>query len=296
MNTAPAKIILFGEHTVVYGYPAVAVPFTALAATADSTAAPAGNGLTIKAHDTGEEFHLVAGEETFGGPMLFAIQLALAEFKAEVPDAVIDLRSTIPIGGGLGSGAAITTALIRELAVLVGAQVDNETLNRLVYETEKLYHGNPSGIDNTTIVFNRPVYFVRGQAPVPLQLTKPLVLVVADSGVQGSTREAVATEPMFERIGVIVNQARAALEKGDYPALGPLMVENHGLLRSLTVSGPQLDTLVTAALDAGAFGAKLSGGGRGGNVIALTEPDTAAQIAASFRGAGAVKTWITVIG
>jgi mevalonate kinase len=198
--------------------------------------------------------------------------------------------------------------LIRELAVLVGAQVDNETLNRLVYETEKLYHGNPSGIDNTTIVFNRPVYFVRGQAPVPLQLTKPLVLVVADSGVQGSTREAVAdvrafrdnnpvaTEPMFERIGVIVNQARAALEKGDYPALGPLMVENHGLLRSLTVSGPQLDTLVTAALDAGAFGAKLSGGGRGGNVIALTEPDTAAQIAASFRGAGAVKTWITVIG
>jgi len=307
MNTSPAKIILFGEHAVVYGYPAIAVPFTSVSTTVTASAGEPGSGVLIRAHDMGQEYRVVRDNETFGGPLAFAVQVLLAELKASLPDLIFDIHSTIPVGGGFGSGAAVTAALMRELAAALGYPIDAARLNALVYEVEKLFHGNPSGIDNTTIVYERPVYFVRGQPPQPFQIGARFQLIIADSGIAGSTmqtiedvrrfREAnpVAAGPLFERIGMLVDAARSHIEAGTPELLGGLMTENHGLLRALTVSSALLDRLVTVALQAGALGAKLSGGGRGGNVIALASADDLLNVTAALRGAGAVHTWVTTV-
>jgi mevalonate kinase len=306
-SSAPAKIILFGEHAVVYGYPAIAVPFSTIAVTAEAISTTQSTGLILYSAETQREYQVAPNSAETLEPLAFAAQLALNELQVAPPNLRIELRSTIPMGGGFGSGAAVATAIMREIAAFFGHPFPAERLNALVYEVEKQFHGTPSGIDNTTIVYNHPVYFVRGQPPQPFRIGAPLTLVVADSGIHSSTKDTVAdvrkyretnpvaAAPMFERVGMIVDTAKDLILKGEIAALGPLMVENHGILRSLTVSSEQLDELVTAALEAGALGAKLSGGGRGGNVIALVKPTLAHEVAAAFRGAGAVRTWVTSV-
>jgi mevalonate kinase len=306
-SSAPAKIILFGEHAVVYGYPAIAVPFSAIAVTAEATPTD-GGGLVVYSRELNREFRIDPNAPEFSEPLVHIAQMVLTDLHVAQPNLRIELRSTIPMGGGFGSGAAASAALIRALAAHFGHTFTPERLNAMVYESEKILHGNPSGIDNTTIVYNHPVYFVRGQPPQPFEIGAPLTLVVADSGIPSSTKETVAdvrayreanpvaAAPMFERIGMIVNAAKEAIMQGKINAIGPLMTENHGILRALTVSSSVLDRLVSAALDAGALGAKLSGGGRGGNVIALVKPHDAVSITAAFRGAGAVRTWATTVG
>src|SRR4029077_7481083 len=108
------------------------------------------------------------------------------------PDLNIEVTSTIPFASGFGSGAAVAAALIRELSAALGKPLDGDELNGLVYEVETMHHGTPSGIDNTVIVKNAPVYFIKGQEPQTFSIGRPFTLVVADSGVQGSTRETVA--------------------------------------------------------------------------------------------------------
>lgn len=303
MQNAPAKIILFGEHAVVYGQPAIAVPFGTLTATATAVPAPPGAGLTILARDLHAVLHVHSGSETLDNALTYAAQLTLARAGAAPPDLTLEVGSTIPIGSGFGSGAAISAALIRELAAALGARFDNETVNGLVYEVEKLYHGTPSGIDNTVVVYNMPVYFVRGQAPELFGVGRPLTFVIANSGVSASTKESVGDVrklyeaqpdqigPILEQIGALVRSARAAIQSGDLPTIGRLMDEDHELLRQLTVSSPLLDDLCAAAREAGALGAKLSGGGRGGNVIALAEPSAAYRVSSAFRAAGAAHLW-----
>ncbi len=305
-SRAPAKIILFGEHAVVYGQPAIAVPFETLCATAEAVVAPRKTGLIIRAHDTGKEFRVLREGRTTHA-LAIAAQLVLREIDAPTLDLIINVRSTIPVASGMGSGAAVTTALMRELSRALGKPLEGESLNKLVYEIEKLYHGTPSGIDNTVIVFGHPVYFIRGTAPELFSVGKPLTLIIADSGIAHSTRETVgdvrslydADTPritsILERIGALSQLARPAIEKGDESAVGALMNENHTLLAALTVSSEVLDRLVQAATDAGALGAKLSGGGRGGNVIALAQPATAERVEMALRDAGAINTWQTVI-
>ncbi len=207
----------------------------------------------------------------------------------------------------MGSGAAVSAALIRELSTAIGSPLEGDELNALVYEVEKLHHGTPSGIDNTVIVKGAPVYFVRGQEPQAFEIGAALTFVIGDTGVQSSTREAVSgvrelydNEPetyqgFFEEIGALVDEARRHIEQGSIADIGQLMNRNHHLLNLLTVSSPLLNTLVGAARDGGALGAKLSGGGRGGNMIALAEPTTAGKVAGALRAAGAVRTWTTIL-
>lgn len=307
MSRAPAKIILFGEHAVVYGQPAIAAPFEALYASAEARPGTPGKGLLIRALDTGKQYRVRANETQYRDALAIAAQLVLRHLNVPPPDLVLELRSTIPIASGLGSGAAVTTALMRELSRAVGKPLTNEPLNKLVYEIETLYHGTPSGIDNTVIVFGHPVYFIRGAAPELFGVGTPLTLIIADSGIPHSTRETIGdvrklfeadpanTVPILEGIGRLSHLARRAIEEGDEATIGGLMTENHRLLASLSVSSDVLDRLVRAARDAGALGAKLSGGGRGGNVIALVRPATAEGVAAALSEAGAATTWQTVI-
>lgn len=305
MHSAPAKIILFGEHAVVYGQPAIAVPFTAICAKADAQRARRGSGLTIKAHDIGKVLRVTP--HATGNPLVFAARLTLDKLNRRPPDLTIHIRSTIPVASGFGSGAAVTAALIRELSAALDSPVEGDALNDLVYEIEKLHHGTPSGIDNTVIVKGAPVYFVRGLPPEPFTIGRPFTLVIANSGIPASTRETVGAvrklyeadpptyQRIFDEIGGLVREARAAIEQGDAPRIGFLMDRNHEYLQSLTVSSEALDKLIKAARDAGAVGAKLSGGGRGGNVIALADPADAERIASAFREAGAAMTWLTTV-
>jgi len=296
-RSAPGKVILLGEHAVVHGRPAIAVPVTQVRATAALETAPPGSGLSIVASDLNRSFSLSTASRD--EPLAAAARLALAHLASPEPDATATVRSTLPIASGLGSGAAVSTALIRALAAFLGHAPEPATINVLVFEVEKIHHGTPSGIDNTVIVYEQAVYFMRGRPIERLTVSTPFTLLVGDTGVPSPTKRAVTDvrwawerdpahyDALFDQIGDVTDEARRAIEIGDIEELGMLMTENHALLMEMGVSSPQLDDLVDAAQFAGALGAKLSGAGRGGNMIALAEDDLAEEIAQALREAGA---------
>ncbi len=304
--SAPGKIILFGEHAVVYGQPALAVPVTQVQARANVRAAARSTGCRLLAPDVQLERDL--SDLDADHPLAAAVHLTLKALgRTTCPGLEIRITSSIPVASGLGSGAAVSVALIRALSAHLGQPLDDETVNRLAYEVEKIHHGTPSGIDNTVVTYAQPVWFVRGQPVRRLQVRAPFTLVIGDTGLPAPTRAAVAdvrrlwqTDParcerLFAAIGSLTRSARMVLRRCEPHQLGPLMDENHALLQELTVSSPQLDALVQAARAAGAWGAKLSGGGRGGNMIALAPPGQAERIAAALRAAGAAQTLITTV-
>jgi mevalonate kinase len=308
--TAPGKVILFGEHAVVYGRPAIAVPVTDVSARATISPGEAGEGVQILAAD------VPAPDGTRGGhryrlrdapaddPLGASVDLALETFLRDgpEPDVLVEITSTIPIARGMGSGAAVATAVVRALGRHFGRDPRPEEISPLVYEVEKLHHGTPSGIDNTVVAYAQPVFFVRGEGMQRLSVGAGLNLVIADTGVVSSTRDVVGDvrrrwsadteryEGLFDEIGAVARLAKSALERGDPKAVGRLMTENHDLLVTLAVSSPELDTLVRAAEQAGALGAKMSGAGWGGNMLALVEAGNAPAVASALQKAGAVST------
>jgi mevalonate kinase len=294
----PGKVILFGEHAVVYGQPAIAVPITQVRATATVEPAPPGSGLAIAVPDLGKSISL--GTAPQDEPLTAAARLTLAHLSTPEPDATLTISSTIPISSGLGSGAAVSAALVRALAGFLGHTLEPAQVSALVFEVEKIHHGTPSGIDNTVVAYEQPVYFVHGRPVKRLPVGAPLNLLIGDTGTRSPTKHVVERvrqarehsparyDALFDQIGDIVNEARRAIEAGDVETLGPLMDDNHGLLIELGVSSSKLDELVETARFGGAMGAKLSGAGQGGNMIALVEEDCVDEVAQALREAGAV--------
>jgi mevalonate kinase len=304
-SSTPGKIILFGEHAVVYGRPALAVPVTQVHANVDVSDSSRA-GIWIDAPDV----HLHAELNTLPSDHPIASMIHNFLFLSRVspfPNLEIRITSTIPVASGLGSGAAVTVALTRALAAHLNHSMTDEEVNAFAYEIEKLHHGTPSGIDNTVVTYARPVYFVKGQPMEIFKVGQPFTIVIADTGISAPTKESVGEvrklweadktewESVFDKIGEIVKQARQAMESGKWEKLGDLMNKNHGLLQELTVSSPELEQLIEAARNAGALGAKLSGGGRGGNMIALVQPEIAEAVSSSLKEAGAKNTIITQV-
>jgi mevalonate kinase len=317
LASAPGKIILFGEHAVVYGRPALAVPVTQLTTDVETDRPIETN---FRGKDWREAVFIEAPgirlSSTLAGllarrrpdPLATVILGALQAAGVDsLPPTTIRITSSIPVASGFGSGAAVSVALIRAISSAVHRPLSDEQVNALAYEAEKLHHGTPSGIDNTVITYARPVYFVKGQPIETFHAGKPFTIVIGYSGVAASTRESVGDvrklweadaarwESVFDRVGEIVKAARQKIEAGDADALGPLMDANHALLQEMTVSSPELDRLVAAARSAGALGAKLSGGGRGGNMIALIPPAAREPVEASLRAAGAQRVLVTTV-
>ncbi len=306
--TAPGKVILFGEHAVVYGRPAIAAPVSQVRAKAIVIAEPKSPPGLVRliAPNIGMNTTLEALPENH--PLAVVIRKAAAELKlVRIPACSIQITSTIPIAGGMGSGAAVSAAILRALSASVGHPLSDEQVSALVYEAERIYHGDPSGIDNTVVTYARPVYFVKGQPIEVLKVKTPFTLVIADSGVRSPTAVAVGAvhqawesnpeqfEQLFDAAGAIAVSAREAIESGKVEALGPLMNENQALLRQMGVSSPELEALIGAALSAGAQGAKLSGAGRGGSMIAPVTPEASAQVTQALLNAGSVGTIVTEI-
>ena len=304
MYSAPGKLILAGEHAVVYNQPALAIPLMAVRAQVAITSAARGAGLTLHAPDLGEVWRLQGA-----APLSDLAGRTLRLLDLPEPDATLTLTSSIPIASGMGSGAAVGAALVRALAGLAGQPLDAATISALVYESERAFHGTPSGIDNTVVAYEQPIIFQRqatGQPRIaPLAVGGPWHFVVGDTGVASHTKAVVgdlrqrwqadpaAYEPRFAAIGALVEAIAPALRTAAGPALGRLLDRNHAALVELGVASAELDRLVLAARDAGAWGAKMSGAGWGGVMLALVAFEHVGYVAAALRRAGATRVWTT---
>ncbi|MSP11733.1 MAG: mevalonate kinase [Chloroflexi bacterium] len=320
-TSAPGKTILIGEHAVVYGKPAIAVPVTQLLAQVDVFRAPAGSGMRILSLDLGctidteysqreysQQLSILSKtthpSEMPSDPLPYVVYQTLQYLGLDhPPDVILQIHSDVPLGRGLGSSAAVATALVRATCLVSGHSLPPEEISHIVFQTEILQHGTPSGIDNTVIAYEQPIFYSKGRPLERLHLHRPLHLCIGDTGIPASTRATVAavrqnwerdpakSEGYFNEIGQIVTEARLALEIGQMSRLGQLLTANHHLLQQLQVSSPELDRLVVAALQAGALGAKLSGGGGGGIMLALVNPGIMEQVQRALKAAGASQTW-----
>jgi mevalonate kinase len=305
--SAPGKVILAGEHAVVYGRPAIAVPVWERVARATIRPSDAGSGCWIIAHDLKRRIQLASAAEDDAMALVARATLAHLNLPTN-PDWQIELSSEIPIASGLGSGAALNAALVRAIHAQAGITPDPAQVSSLVYLGEQIYHGTPSGIDNTVVSYGEPVWFIKGNSPTVFSPASPFTLAIADSGIASPTHETVGGvrrrreadpqryEQLFDAIGEVVWEVRRMIEAGESEALGPLFDRNHALLQELGVSTPKLDELVAAAKGAGALGAKLSGGGGGGNIIALVNSTTADRVTDALQAAGAVRVVVTTVG
>ncbi len=305
--TAPGKFILFGEHAVVYGEPALAFPVTTVQARATVSALIKGNPgeIYIEAPDISLSAPVLDLDPDH--PLRAAVYAVLGEkAPGKNPACKIQISSTIPPASGLGSSAAVSVAIIRALSAFLGQRLSDKQVSQLAFQVEKIHHGTPSGIDNTIIAYQEPIYYLKGEPFQFLSINKPFLILIADSGSPGQTREAVLQvrqyrindperyDSIFKSIGNISKEAKELITTGSPVELGPLMDENHSLLQELEVSSPDLDRLVNAAREAGALGAKMSGGGLGGNIIVLVD-EGVDQVIEALNSAGAVNTIISPI-
>jgi mevalonate kinase len=287
---APGKIILLGEHSVVFGKLALAasLPY----------------GVTVRAEAA-----------TSGGIELWGNQIpddprvrqasALIAAAVGVQHARAHLSSELPPGGGLGSSAAFAVALTRALAGLSGFDLTEERLSKIGLASEQLFHGKPSGVDHTVSALGGLLRFWKGPPPrsSPVQARLPIPLVVALTGqkrdtgqhvlslVQRAAEDPATFDPLIDRLGVLAEEGTLDVEAGDFERLGPKMNEAHELLSRCGVSSESLDAIVKAARGAGALGAKLTGAGGGGAAIALApnpEPVIRAIQAAGYAARVAI--------
>jgi mevalonate kinase len=304
--SAPGKIILCGEHAVVYGQPAIAIPIFDVKTTCKVFALPgiSENKVVIKAPVIGVDSSVTQLEPTH--PLRQIIKILLDYFKIDhLPSCEIRIDSTIPVASGMGSSASTSVAMIRALSEFIGHPLENKIINLLAFEAEKIHHGTPSGIDNTVITYAKPILFIKNEEIRIIQNKKPLFFVIADTGIRSSTAKVVAEimqqhekdpdfyNASFEKIGSLTQESLKYLSTGDFVNLGKALTENHTFLQSIGVSCTELDVLVEAALHGGAYGAKLSGGGQGGNMLALVPENLAESVSSNLTKAGAVSTRLT---
>jgi mevalonate kinase len=278
-GTARCKVILLGEHAVVYGTPAVAVGID--------------RGVRATAERADRNSLLLGGVEVFEGDDSEAARAFFALLQASRVDSFrVEVTVDIPPGAGLGCSAACGVAIARAL--------DPQASNALVLDRamawERVFHGNPSGIDAAVAATGAALYFRRGHAFEPLALGAPLLLCIGRGAGISGTREMVDfvasqrasrpafVEDTFEAIGALVDDARRALSEGNIQTLGSLLDRNQELLAGLQLSTPDIDELCRSARAAGALGAKLTGAGGGGAVIAL--------VASRAAGERVVDSWI----
>lgn len=305
---APGKIILFGEHAVVYGQPAIAIPVNKVNATARvfPEIGAQHKQIRIKAPDI--HFDALYSDLPEQHPFASAIRLTLGAVTLDQPPPLtLVISSTIPIAAGMGSSAAISVAIIRALSDYLGQPLPAEVISSLAFEVEKIHHGTPSGIDNYVIAHQKPVFFTHNQPIEHLTVEQPTHWVIADTGEKTPTKKTVSDvrekhtadpntfDGIFHQIGQIAVKAKPALITADTALLGRLMNENQRLLAQLTVSSPRLEALIDAARTAGAVGAKLSGSGRGGNMIALAPFQNIDIIATALKNAGAARVITTTL-
>lgn len=292
------KVILFGEHFVVHGVPGIV---SAIDSSTDAEVKKAAKGLNVK-----DERKTAKGySEEKRLQQIESIERMLKAMDLD-PQTPLDIwiGGTLPGFSGLGASAASSVAIARAINEELNLNLSNERINAIAYEGEKAYAGNPSGIDNTAATYGGLMWFKKNPAGgsdlvEKIYIRKPAEIVIGSTGKVANTKamvEGVADrkkkdpqkyDPLFKQAESLAIAGRKALEAGDLKKVGALMNENHRILQEIGVSSKELDLLVDMALKQGAFGAKLTGGGGGGCMLALT-PGKEAQgkVASAFKTAG----------
>lgn len=301
IGEAHGKIILLGEHSVVYGEPSIAIPFPAAKVITTVTEATENTRIDC------DFYHgLLNDMPELLESLKETIRVCLARVNQSAANLHIQIESQIPAERGMGSSAAVSVATTRAIFNFFNQPLGKAELLEITDISEKIAHGNPSGLDALMTSTSNPCYFVKGQEFEPLKMNLDSYLVVGDTGKTGQTKEAVAsiaykltqqdkemTKNKLSQLGELAKTGRFFLEHNKQVTLGQNMSLVHQLLTELGVSSSELNHLVKTAMNQGALGAKLTGGGRGGCMIALAHsPQIAESISHALLESGAKKTWI----
>ncbi len=283
MNSGFGKTILFGEHFVVYGIPAIASQIDR-----KTTAAIEEYDDGVVVSTLGLEKNSLDNEKLKG--LKESLNIILKELELEDKSFHLKIDSDIEVGSGMGSSAALAVGTVRALNEKYSLGLNDEKINKVAHESEKHFHGTPSGIDDTVATFGGLVWFQKNLEGGPntieqFSLKQPLKIVIGCTGKKGNTGELVAGvrekkeanpeeyEKIFKEAEELVKNAKKALQDGNNEEIGKLMNQNHDLLVKIGVSTDELEELCSTALEKGAKGAKLTGAGGGGCMIALTPTD-----------------------
>ena len=300
VGEAPGKIILMGEHAVVYGAPAIALPFFSV-----------GVKCTVRSHPGDTYIKSVCYE----GPLTTSpssvegikklIEVTLEYLQQENKDLRIIIESLIPPQRGLGSSAAVSVAIVRALFDAYHTVLSFDILNQLVSIAESIHHFKPSGLDAATILNEKLTVYQKGNPFYNPKSTLEGYLVVGDSGIEGNTKQAVSEVKQrfednpnemrehIEQISQLTLKTELALLENNIHTVGVSMLQAHSHLKKMGVSDATMDNYVEVAMDAGAFGAKITGGGKGGCMIAIVNSVIEAEkISQELLKAGMKQTWV----
>ncbi|MDG1463128.1 MAG: hydroxymethylglutaryl-CoA reductase, degradative [Gammaproteobacteria bacterium] len=300
------KIILLGEHSVVYGRHAIAcpIPLNTRAHVEDCD-----DGVHLLIPKWGVEYQLNPVKENRRSFELAASEI-LEKLGLGNRGMRIEVFPDLPRGMGMGGSAALAVAVVRAIDQHFKLGLSADQINEFALESEKTAHGKPSGIDNTMATFGQPLVFRKGEPPMVelLNIPEPIWVVVGMTRSEGLTaktvqavREAHARQPqiyekIFDDIDNLTLRGVAAIQENDMATLGELMNINQGLLNALQVSTPELEAGIQLARDSGALGAKLTGGGGGGAMLALCKNETHANDVATVLNNGNLKSMTFSIG
>lgn len=299
-GSAIGKIILIGEHSVVYGQPAIAIPFPS--AKIQTTIVKSDNETLLDTF-------------SYKGPLIDApnsllgltsvIKEVLKSFDKALTGFNIKIDSTIPSERGMGSSAAVASSTIRALYRFFNRKLDVNALTKLVNFSERIVHGNPSGIDTAIVVNEKSLYYIKGEPLEQFDASIDGYLIVADTGEKGMTKFAVSKVKKFiddnphkgtdiiNLLGKLTMEARVVIKENNNVALGEIMNKSQNLLNELGVSNDTIDKLVKVSLENKALGSKLTGGGLGGCIITLcANKEDALNISKALLNNGAENTWI----
>lgn len=295
------KIILIGEHAVVYGEPAIAFPFNKTHVTA--TISDEKESFLTSRYHVGK---LREAPRQLKSIMALSTKL---QHSLHTSDFHLKIESTIPAARGMGSSAAVAVAITRAFFDWQEQALDQETLLSFVNFAEKIAHGNPSGIDAAAASGDQPIFFERKQTLSTFPMNIDAYLLVADTGILGQTRDAVQavseqleknnsqTSLTLQEIGLLTDQAKKAIIHNQPEILGTVMTQAQNCLKSLRVSNDRLDELIELVLRHQALGAKLTGGGRGGCFLVLVKTQQqAAELSQLLKVHGVANTWIQGLG
>lgn len=301
IGTSHAKIILMGEHSVVYGQPAIALPLPSVQLSVTLSSRQDNQRIIKSRYYHGSLENLPSS--MIGIKKL--IDTLSARFNDHETGWDLKIESQLPAERGMGSSAASAIAIIRAFFDYYNEPLDRTLLLQLADVEEQITHRSPSGLDAATVSSDKPLFYVKGRIGVPIEMNLDASLVIADTGKKGATKEAILAvkdelknnsekaEEHIKHLGELVNQTKGYLAQNDIVKLGDALNFAQTDLAALNVSDPALDHLIHVARDNGALGAKLTGGGRGGCMIALMQTAMGARrLASILKENGAHDIWL----
>jgi mevalonate kinase len=290
---APGKTILFGEHAVVYGYPAIAMAISVNSQCKITETNHQKVIINLEDYNASYEGKTIASlaskVPSKNSQIIKCLEMFKEQYGIELQNIAISLSSKLFPSAGLGSSASIAVSLTQAINRYYGFGLSKSEINDFAYTQEKIVHGSPSGIDNNICTYGNAIYFQDGNFEF-IEVPEDLTLLISYTNVEHDTKEAInrikqlkehepqKTTEYLERIGEITEQARKEINKGNIQKIGRLMNRNNDYLSKLQVSNEAIDNIVNISRENGAWGSKLTGAGLGGCVITLGDRTTLNKI------------------